>query len=171
MGSGDAGPGTLRAPGPPAGLSPSCEAGGAGLRGLQSAAMCPAQGGQTPAGSPLRRCPLPAGQSAPASHLIRVEGNNLSQYVDDPVTGRQSVMVPYEPPQVGGGPCISHGVGPRHSTPVAADGQPTVPRVKSCLRATSSPSHPGPPGTRQEIAAGLGWEERLGGAYRAGGEG
>ena len=29
-----------------------------------------------------------------------MEGNNLSQYVDDPVTGRQSVMVPYEPPQV-----------------------------------------------------------------------
>uniref|UniRef100_A0A663LWU1 Cellular tumor antigen p53 n=1 Tax=Athene cunicularia TaxID=194338 RepID=A0A663LWU1_ATHCN len=50
-----------------------------------------------------RRChcePLQS-QSAPASHLIRVEGNNLSQYVDDPVTGRQSVMVPYEPPQVG----------------------------------------------------------------------
>lgn len=31
-----------------------------------------------------------------------MEGNNLSQYVDDPVTGRQSVMVPYEPPQVPG---------------------------------------------------------------------
>ncbi|XP_037002742.2 tumor protein p73 isoform X4 [Artibeus jamaicensis] len=56
----------------------------------------------------VKRCPnhelgrdFNEGQPAPASHLIRVEGNNLSQYVDDPVTGRQSVMVPYEPPQVG----------------------------------------------------------------------
>ncbi|NXI58028.1 P73 protein, partial [Chloroceryle aenea] len=56
----------------------------------------------------VKRCPnhelgrdFNDGQSAPASHLIRVEGNNLSQYVEDPVTGRQSVMVPYEPPQVG----------------------------------------------------------------------
>ncbi|KAI1892553.1 hypothetical protein AGOR_G00134770 [Albula goreensis] len=56
----------------------------------------------------VKRCPnhelgrdFNDGQAAPASHLIRVEGNNLSQYVDDPVTGRQSVMVPYEAPQVG----------------------------------------------------------------------
>uniref|UniRef100_A0A6Q2ZG98 Tumor protein p73 n=1 Tax=Esox lucius TaxID=8010 RepID=A0A6Q2ZG98_ESOLU len=56
----------------------------------------------------VKRCPnhelgrdFNDGQTAPASHLIRVEGNNLSQYVDDPVTGRQSVMLPYENPQVG----------------------------------------------------------------------
>nr|XP_057940019.1 tumor protein p73 isoform X2 [Doryrhamphus excisus] len=56
----------------------------------------------------VKRCPnhelgrdFNDGQVAPASHLIRVEGNNLCQYVDDPVTGRQSVFVPYETPQVG----------------------------------------------------------------------
>ncbi|XP_041952711.1 tumor protein p73 isoform X1 [Alosa sapidissima] len=56
----------------------------------------------------VKRCPnhelgrdFNDGQVAPASHLIRVEGNNLAQYVDDGVTGRQSVMVPYESPQVG----------------------------------------------------------------------
>ncbi|CAL1605849.1 unnamed protein product [Knipowitschia caucasica] len=56
----------------------------------------------------VKRCPnhelgrdFNDGQSAPASHLIRVEGNSLNQYVDDPVTGRQSVCVPYESPQVG----------------------------------------------------------------------
>ncbi|TSL97315.1 Tumor protein p73 [Bagarius yarrelli] len=56
----------------------------------------------------VKRCPnhelgrdFNESQSAPASHLIRVEGNNLCQYVDDPVTGRQSVLVPYEAPQVG----------------------------------------------------------------------
>uniref|UniRef100_A0A673YQW2 Cellular tumor antigen p53 n=1 Tax=Salmo trutta TaxID=8032 RepID=A0A673YQW2_SALTR len=56
----------------------------------------------------VKRCPnhelgrdFNDSQAAPASHLIRVEGNNLSQYVDDPVTGRQSVMLPYENPQVG----------------------------------------------------------------------
>uniref|UniRef100_A0A8C5N947 Cellular tumor antigen p53 n=1 Tax=Gouania willdenowi TaxID=441366 RepID=A0A8C5N947_GOUWI len=56
----------------------------------------------------VKRCPnhelgrdFNDSQAAPASHLIRVEGNNLSQYVDDPVTGRQSVYVPYEAPQVG----------------------------------------------------------------------
>uniref|UniRef100_A0A8C6Q1M7 Cellular tumor antigen p53 n=1 Tax=Nothobranchius furzeri TaxID=105023 RepID=A0A8C6Q1M7_NOTFU len=56
----------------------------------------------------VKRCPnhelgrdFNDGQVAPASHLIRVEGNNLCQYVDDPVTGRQSVFVPFEAPQVG----------------------------------------------------------------------
>ncbi|XP_056628381.1 tumor protein p73 isoform X4 [Triplophysa dalaica] len=56
----------------------------------------------------VKRCPnhelgrdFNESQTAPASHLIRVEGSNLCQYVDDPVTGRQSVLVPFEAPQVG----------------------------------------------------------------------
>uniref|UniRef100_A0A1A7X7J4 Cellular tumor antigen p53 n=1 Tax=Iconisemion striatum TaxID=60296 RepID=A0A1A7X7J4_9TELE len=35
------------------------------------------------------------------SHLIRVEGSQLAQYFEDPFTKRQSVTVPYEPPQLG----------------------------------------------------------------------
>ncbi|KAG8581552.1 hypothetical protein GDO81_007717 [Engystomops pustulosus] len=56
----------------------------------------------------VKRCPnhelsreFNEGQLAPASHLIRVEGNSHAQYVEDHITGRQSVLVPYEPPQVG----------------------------------------------------------------------
>ncbi|XP_028348034.1 tumor protein 63 isoform X3 [Physeter macrocephalus] len=54
----------------------------------------------------VKRCPnhelsreFNEGQIAPPSHLIRVEGNSHAQYVEDPITGRQSVLVPYEPPQ------------------------------------------------------------------------
>uniref|UniRef100_A0A670ZMT5 Cellular tumor antigen p53 n=1 Tax=Pseudonaja textilis TaxID=8673 RepID=A0A670ZMT5_PSETE len=58
----------------------------------------------------VKRCPnhelsreFNEGQIAPPSHLIRVEGNSHAQYVEDPITGRQSVLVPYEPPQLAGG--------------------------------------------------------------------
>uniref|UniRef100_A0AAQ5Y7B6 Cellular tumor antigen p53 n=1 Tax=Amphiprion ocellaris TaxID=80972 RepID=A0AAQ5Y7B6_AMPOC len=61
----------------------------------------------------VKRCPnhelsreFNDGQIAPPSHLIRVEGNSHAQYVEDSITGRQSVLVPYEPPQACL-PCVS----------------------------------------------------------------
>uniref|UniRef100_A0A8C4PZC5 Cellular tumor antigen p53 n=1 Tax=Eptatretus burgeri TaxID=7764 RepID=A0A8C4PZC5_EPTBU len=62
----------------------------------------------------VKRCPNhelgrdfnEAGQTAPPSHLIRIEGNNHAQYMEDSVSGRQSVIVPYESPQVGTDSCV-----------------------------------------------------------------
>ncbi|KAM8972742.1 LOW QUALITY PROTEIN: cellular tumor antigen p53 [Pelodytes ibericus] len=55
----------------------------------------------------VKRCPHhervmePGDESTPRSHLILVEGNSQAQYVDDAISGRHSVCIPYEEPQVG----------------------------------------------------------------------
>ncbi|XP_034020150.1 cellular tumor antigen p53 [Thalassophryne amazonica] len=51
----------------------------------------------------VRRCPHHQNEDSAqhSSHLIRVEGSKRAQYFEDPHTKRQSVTVPYEPPQLG----------------------------------------------------------------------
>ncbi|KAG9341597.1 hypothetical protein JZ751_019112 [Albula glossodonta] len=74
----------------------------------------------------VKRCPnhelsreFNDGQSAPPSHLIRVEGNSHAQYVEDSITGRQSVLVPYEPPQVKPHHCPCHEPVITQSSPIS----------------------------------------------------
>ncbi|XP_067411500.1 cellular tumor antigen p53 [Emydura macquarii macquarii] len=47
------------------------------------------------------RCAEYSDGVAPARHLIRIEGSQQAHYCEDDHTKRQSVTVPYEPPQVG----------------------------------------------------------------------
>lgn len=51
----------------------------------------------------VRRCPHHQNEDVAEhrSHLIRVEGSQRAQYFEDVHTKRQSVTVPYEPPQLG----------------------------------------------------------------------
>ncbi|KAF7663850.1 hypothetical protein LDENG_00198730 [Lucifuga dentata] len=51
----------------------------------------------------VRRCPHHQNEDGAEhrSHLIRVEGSQRAQYDENPHTKRQSVTVPYEPPQLG----------------------------------------------------------------------
>ncbi|CAL8385023.1 unnamed protein product [Arctogadus glacialis] len=53
----------------------------------------------------VRRCPHHLKEDAVEhrSHLIRVEGSQRAQYMEDPNTKRQSVTLPYEAPQLGSG--------------------------------------------------------------------